>query len=86
MNRNTTVLTLCGLLIAADAFTMIRTIDVRPNFIVAAILFETGAAVGLAWVAVEALRKIYRRQKKPASRSRFGIVQPLRRLFVSVWS
>ena len=41
----------------------------------------------LAWIAVVVFRKTYRRQNRLANRREsFAIVQPLRRLFVSVWS
>ena len=91
MRRNTTVLTLCGLFILADILAFRQTLEMRGSlswtFIASAMLGQIVSAFLLAWLAVVVFRKTYRRQNRLANRREsFAIVQPLRRLFVSVWS
>lgn len=86
-----TVLTLCGLFILADVLAFRQTLEMRSDltwtFIVSAMFGQIVSALLLVWLAVVVFRKNYRRQKRPATRQEyFAIVQPLRRLFVSVWS
>lgn len=86
-----TVLTLCGLFILADLLAFRQTLEMRSGlswaFIASAIFGQIVSAFLLVWLAVMVFRKNYRRQKRPANRrDSFAIVQPLRRLFVSVWS
>ena len=86
-----TVLTLCGLFILADLLAFRQTLEMRSGlswtFIAAATAGQIVSAFLLVWLAVMVFRKNYRRQKRPANRREsFAIVQPLRRLFVSVWS
>lgn len=88
MKRDLTVLILCGLLLIADAAifqeTLAASAAAKPALV--AIAAEIAAAVMLVWLALAAYRQKFRRQKRPASRWRFAVAGPLRRLFVSVWS
>lgn len=86
MKRNSTILVICGLLLLADAIIAARTITEQTEFVAKALAAEIVLALAFGWVAFEVFRKKYRRQKRPATRWRFAVVQPLRRLFVSVWS
>ncbi len=90
MKRSTTFLLLCGMLILADLIAaqqiFLMRADLDDGLVRAAILFEVIAAIGTAALAAAVFRKSYRRQKKPLNRERFAIVQPLRRLIVSVWT
>lgn len=75
MKRRSTVLALCGLLIIADMIAAAQTIKEQTNLVFVALAAEVVLAGGLAWVAIEVLRKRYRRQKHPVSRSRFAIAR-----------
>ena len=91
MKRNTTVLVLCGLLFAADLIWLRLTLDGRESLagVRASIEFAGEALFAsiLAAIGYLVLRKRYARQKRPARRQEaFGLLLPLRRLFVSVWS
>ena len=91
MKRNETILVICGLLLLADYLCFMQTVQFRENLdaavLASLITAEAIAAAMLASVGLLVLRKTYARQKKPANRrTGFAIVQPLRRLFVSVWS
>ena len=91
MRKNTTVLTLCGLFILADILAVRQTLEMRGDlswtFIASAMFGQIVSALFLGWLGMMVFRKNYRRQKRPANRREyFAIVQPLRRLFVSVWS
>ena len=86
MRRNSTVIILCGLLIVADAVAAAQTIAEPPEFIIQTLAAQIVFAATLAWIPLKLFRKKYRRQKRPANRWRLAVVQPLRRLFVSVWS
>jgi membrane protein implicated in regulation of membrane protease activity len=90
MKRDSTMLVLCGLLMFADWLCARQTFDARSGSTTIAFLL-IAAAESAVFFAVSVLlfyllRKTYRRQKRPPSRrATFAIVQPLRRLFVSVW-
>ncbi len=90
MNKNTTVLTVCGLLMLADIISAKQTYSMRseldPVLLNSLVAAETMLAFGFVSVFLAAYRKKFRRQKKPVSQERFEIVRPLRRLLVSVWS
>ena len=90
MNRNQTIIALCGLFLLADALCIKQTIEFRGllNSLTIAILVVGQIAVATSFVAIgyAMLRKSYARQKKPATRRPIPVlVEPLRRLFVSVW-
>jgi hypothetical protein len=79
----------CSLLLAADLVWLRLMLDSRDSLagVQATIAFAgQGLAAGtLAFVMALLLRKRYDRQKKPVRwRISFGILQPIRRLFVSV--
>lgn len=88
MKRNTTVYVLAAMLLLADALALQYTLlgNQGTPFSGAAVTAEAAAALLITTLSLLIFRKNYRRQKKPVSRARFEIVQPLRRLFVSVWS
>ena len=86
MKRNLTVAVLCVLLVIAGAVVIAQTIKEQAEFMLQTLAAEIVIAATLGWIALKLLREKYRRQKRPVSRWRFAIVQPLRRLFVSVWS
>ena len=91
MKRNTTLLVLCGLLFLADYTWLRLMLDRRESLaaLQASIVFagEALLAATLAAVVFLVLRKKYARQKRPARRQEaFGLLRPLRRLLVSVWS
>ncbi len=88
MKRNTTVYVLAAMLLLADALALQYTLlgNQGTPFVGAAVTAEAAAALLITTLSLLIFRKSYRRQKKPVSRIRFEIVQPLRRLFVSVWS
>ena len=90
MNRNSTVLTVCGLLLLAVVLSAKQTYSMRselsPAIMNTAVAAETLLAFGFVSVILAVYRKKFQRQKKPVSQERFEIVRPLRRLFVSVWS
>ena len=85
-----TVLTLCGLFVLADLLAFRQTLEMRGDlswtFLTLAMFGQIVSALLLVWLGVMVFRKTYSRQKKPTNRQRFAIVQPIRRLFVSVWS
>ena len=74
--------------LCADALALEHTLlgNQGAPFFGAAVTVEAAAALLITTLSLLIFRKSYRRQKKPVSRARFEIVQPLRRLFVSVWS
>ncbi len=88
MKRNTTVYVLAAMLLLADALALEHTLlgNQGTLFDGAAVTAEAAAALLITTLSLLIFSKNYRRQKKPVSRARFEIVQPLRRLFVSVWS
>ncbi len=91
MNRNFTVLALCCLFLLADALCIKQTIEFRGLFNNSTIAILIGGQIAAAAVFVAVgyamFRKTYGRQKKPSSRRTLPVlVEPLRRLFVSVWS
>lgn len=90
MRKAETALTVLLLIAVADLLVFVRTLELRPvietSSALAAMAAEIAAGVVILWLAFELFRRSYRRQKKPASRWHFAVVQPLRRLFVSVWS
>jgi hypothetical protein len=78
MKRNTTVVLLCILFIAADTILIGQTLaTLGPSGSTAltlAMFGEVLAALLIAWIGVSLMRKKYRRQKKPVSgRERFAI-------------
>lgn len=81
---------MCVLLLLTDAVVFQETIARADGASLAAaysaLASEAGIALLAVGVAALVLRKKYSRQKRPANRWRFAPVQPLRRLFVSVWS
>ncbi|QYO65371.1 hypothetical protein JVX88_00890 [Leptolyngbya sp. 7M] len=90
MSRNATVLSLFVLFLVATALTLDQTIALRTKLGEAtfwsAAIGEAIAMAVITAVAIAVFRKTYRRQKKPISREQPVRFQPLRRLFVSVWS
>lgn len=86
MKRATTVIILSALLIFADTLAAVETITRQAEFVMQTLAAEFAFGAAWFWIAFQLLRKKYRRQKRPATQWRFAIVQPLRRLFVSVWS
>lgn len=90
MNRDTTIFLLCGLFLIAEVLAVRETIlEIRVatlNELSISILAEAVFAAVVLLLFGAVLRKRYRRQKRPANRWRLEVVQPLRRLFVSVWS
>ncbi len=91
MKKHTTVLFICGLFLLADYICFDQTLGLRKDLSETALLslvaVQASAAAMIVLLGLMVWRKTYARQKKPASRrSDFAIVQPLRRLFVSVWS
>lgn len=91
MKRNTTVFVICGLFLLADYICLKQTVNSRANLsaaeLVSLVTAEALAAAILVSLAFLVVRKNYARQKKPAKHQvRFERLQPLRRLFVSVWS
>jgi len=91
MRKNTTILILCALLLLADAVWIRQTIEMRETlgtaFMVSMTITQIVSALAIGFLGLLVFRKGHLRQKKPASRrSGFALVQPLRRLFVSVWS
>jgi arginine exporter protein ArgO len=90
MKRNTTVLALCGLCMLADLLCFQQTFGTREiltrSLLTLIFAIEVVVMTMTAYVAFVVFRKTYARQKKPASRQAgSAILQPLRRLFVSVW-
>jgi hypothetical protein len=86
-----TVLTLCGLFIMADLLAFRQTLEMRTDlswtFIASVMFGQIVSAFLLVWLVLVVVRKNYLRQKRPTNRrGYFAIVQPLRRLIVSVWS
>jgi hypothetical protein len=92
MNRHVTILALCCLFLLADALCIKQTVEFRgllSNSTTVAILIAVQSVFAAAFAAVgyAMFRKTYARQKKPATRrTRPILFEPLRRLFVSVWS
>ncbi len=89
MKKNSTILLVCGLLLIADYLSIKQTIGVRENlsatFVTLALIAQACSAAMLALIGFLVYRKKHARQKKPVSRSGFAPLEPLRRLFVSVW-
>lgn len=84
MKRDESVLCLAALAFTADMILLKRTFEVRPVPFVLFIILELSIAAALTGLAAVAVgRKTG--GDGPKGRSRFEIVQPLRRLFVSVW-
>ncbi len=82
---------LCFLLLLADAVCINQTIEMSEAFgtafLISIMIAHIGFVLAVGFLALLVFRKSYLRQKKPASRqSAFALAQPLRRLFVSVWS
>jgi hypothetical protein len=91
MKKHITVFFSCVMLLLADYIWFDQTLGLREDLsetaIISLIAVQTSAAATVVLLGLMVWRKTYARQKKPASRrSGFAIVQPLRRLFVSVWS
>lgn len=91
MNRTFTSVAVCLLALAADGLCIRQTVQFRGFLDYSTIAFLITAQGIFAGVLVAAsfslLRKHYSRQKKPISRRPIPVVfEPLRRLFVSVWS
>jgi flagellar basal body-associated protein FliL len=91
MNRHVTILTLCCLFLLADALCIKQTVDFRGflsnSMVVMLIAVESIIAAASVALGYTMFRKTYARQKKPATRRTVPVLfEPLRRLFVSVWS
>ncbi len=86
MQRKTTVAAVCGLLILADLLMAKQTMNTRGSLswtaFSSAIAVEAAAALLLA---VLAFAMFWPGRKPPNVQKPVGLVQPLRRLFVSVW-
>lgn len=90
MNKKSTVISICGLLILAIAIIFRITLNAGPDIgrsaASIAIVIEFTTVFALIWLGCAVYRKGHRRQKKPVkTRERFALLRPLRRLFVSVW-
>ncbi len=91
MRKNTTILMLCALVLLADSICIKQTIEMRETlgtaFLVSMMIAQIVSAFAVSFLALLVFRKSHARQKKPdRRRSAFALFQPLRRLFVSVWS
>lgn len=91
MNRSYTVMILCCLLLLADGLCISKSIEFSPRLsipsILALYLIEAVSAVVLTAIGFAMFRRNYSGQKIPAKyRKRPIVLEPLRRLFVSVWS
>jgi hypothetical protein len=78
-------------MVFADCVCVAQAYNVRDGLSVAEILAlflaQVFTVMFMGSVLQALVRKRYRRQKKPLSYRTFsGILQPLRRLYVSVWS
>jgi len=82
---------LCALILLANAVCIKQTIEMRETlgtaFLVSMMIAQIVSAFAVSFLALLVFRKSHLRQKKPARRrSAFALFQPLRCLFVSVWS
>ena len=91
MNRNTTVIVLCGLLLLTDVLWVERMIEIRDHMsnteLAMLVMGQVLLVVFSGSIARMVLRKKYSRQKKPFRTERgFAVLRPVRLLFVSVSS
>ena len=89
MKRNNTILTLCGMLVIADWLCFWETLNAWPNltmpFAVSMLTGQILTALLLSWMAFVVVKSGLPSGKSKFSLKGFGIRQPVRRIFVSVW-